>query len=137
MARPEPNMGWVFIDTARPDGFRLGILDDSGRIVSREGRSHRVLIELARRIPAAKWPDISGICVVQGPGSFTSIRTGVLIANVLSRLHAKPLVGISVEQSQDLRALSRMLSAGLFEPATMVLPVYDAEPNITLPKHAC
>jgi len=76
--------------------------------------------------------DILGICVVAGPGSFSSVRSGVLDANLLARLWRVPLVGVTVEDAQDLPALARRLAAEHSRGAAYVAPIYDAEPNITV-----
>jgi hypothetical protein len=101
-------------------------------VVSVGGRSNALLSTLAKRVPLTKLRRAKGICVVQGPGSFTAVRTGVLVANLLSRLTQKPLVAISVDGAQDLGMLAKMLSDGLLPVSSTVLPVYDAEPNITV-----
>lgn len=75
-----------------------------------------------------------GICVVSGPGSFSSIRIGVLYANLLSRLLRLPLVGVSVEEAAERVALMQRLKNHVPTFATYVAPVYDMEPNITIPR---
>lgn len=80
----------------------------------------------------ARWKDdLSGICVVRGPGSFSAIRTGVLYANLLSRLLRLPLFSISAEEAADLRRVAKRLEYGALRSASYVAPVYDREPNIT------
>ena len=39
---------------------------------------------------------MSGIIVVRGPGSFTAVRTGIIIANTLAKLNSIPIRGIVV-----------------------------------------
>ena len=75
-----------------------------------------------------------GICVVAGPGSFSSIRVGVLYANLLSRLLRLQLVGVSVEDATDRSALVERLKNHAPSPNVYVAPVYDMEPNITVPR---
>ncbi|MFZ2803680.1 MAG: hypothetical protein WA001_00495 [Patescibacteria group bacterium] len=126
-------MAWLFIECLRPDGFRVGLLDgDRPAVRPYVGRSHALLAVVVRRFPRTVLGRIQGICVVQGPGSFTTVRTGVLAANLLSRLLKKPLVGISAEQAYDLVSLGEMLRDGKLPSSTTVLPIYNAEPNITL-----
>ena len=72
-----------------------------------------------------------GVCVVAGPGSFSAIRGGVLIANLLARLHDKKLYGLSKDEASDLTAVRERLTDGQLPSAPYVAPVYDAEPNIT------
>jgi tRNA A37 threonylcarbamoyladenosine modification protein TsaB len=128
-------MKWLFIDTAKSGEYRVGFLaGDKNRIITGTGRSNRYLAVLAKTVRDPDWEGVDGICVVQGPGSFTAVRTGVLIANLLARLRRKPLIGVSVEDAQDLDALAKRIGYGLFPLSGYVPPAYDAEPNITLPK---
>jgi tRNA A37 threonylcarbamoyladenosine modification protein TsaB len=82
----------------------------------------------------ARFEACQGICVVSGPGSFSSIRVGVLYANLLSRLLRLPLVGVSVEETAERVALMQRLKNHVPTSATYVAPVYDMEPNITIPR---
>ena len=96
--------------------------------------------ELARRLLAwlqeslteasSSWQDISGIGVLCGPGSFTGIRIGLTVLNTLADSLAVPIVGATGDVWQD-DALRR-LAAG--ESDSLVLPYYDREANITLPR---
>lgn len=70
--------------------------------------------------------------MVAGPGTFSSVRTGVLQANLLARLLRVPLVGVLAEEARDLPKLSERLWSGNLAAATYVAPLYDAEPNITV-----
>lgn len=130
-------MAWLFLDTHQGGLVRFGLLTagQRARITQHASRSHRLLNDLA-----AKWrswaPKLEGICVVSGPGSFSAVRIGVLQANLLSRLLHLPLVGVTVEEADALDRLTDRLHDGSFKHAAYVAPVYDAEPNITTPKHA-
>jgi len=104
------------------------------RVAAGTGRSNAYLPALARVAKEGAWASVDGICVVQGPGSFTAVRTGVLIANLLARVRRKPLIGVAAEDAQDLDSLAERIAQGLFPLSGYVAPAYDAEPNITLPK---
>ncbi len=105
-------MTYLFIESVLPAEFRVGLLrDDVPHVRIIVKRSHAILMEVMKELKKVK--KIDGIIVVKGPGSFTAIRTGVLIANVLARILRVPLNGAS---------------------AGMVLPEYISEPNITLKK---
>ena len=127
-------MQWLFIDTSHRGECRYGTIGDRISIRSVVARSGMLLPKLALK-HGALLRTIDGICVVSGPGSFSAIRSGVLVANLLSRLLAKPLVGVSVSDASDLEHLSRDLATHRYQPTSFVAPVYDAEPNITVPKH--
>ena len=130
-------MSWLFIDTTRTGICRFGMLESDGSgVVTRQIRADRLLAHIARRIGLASLHQtMNGICVVAGPGSFSAVRGGVLIANLLSRFLKKPLVGISVEEAQDLASVMHRLEHSKKQStvASFVAPVYDAEPNITQP----
>lgn len=126
-------MAWLFLDSHERGNSHLGWLDGSRpRIKTITGSSGRLLNELAKQRKQLDAAD--GVCVVSGPGSFSSVRTGVLYANLLSRLLRIPLVGVTVEEASDLRALSVKLQATSYKPASYIAPIYDAEPNITVPR---
>lgn len=128
-------MNWLFIDTTKAGEYRVGFLAPGKvRVSAGTGRSNSYLPALAKLLKGQDWDAVDGLCVVQGPGSFTAVRTGVLIANLVARLRRKPLVGVSVEDAQDLDSLAERIGQGLFPLSGYVAPAYDAEPNITLPK---
>lgn len=78
--------------------------------------------------------EADGVCVVAGPGSFSAVRSGVLVANVLARMFGIPLHGFSTDEVEDLNDVRDRLVAGSVASQPYVAPVYDAEPNITCPK---
>ncbi|MFA5185837.1 MAG: hypothetical protein WC551_05080 [Patescibacteria group bacterium] len=128
-------MNWLFIDTSKSGEFRVGLIGPGKpRISQGQGRSNKFLPILALRLKSVDLEKISGVCVVAGPGSFTAVRTGVLVANILARHSGKPLYGITTERAQDLVRLKSDLETGKLEPVGYVAPVYDSEPNITLKK---
>ncbi len=127
-------MAWLYINSAAPEASDVGIISSTAQKVVRiEGRSHEILNAISK-LKKKKAEAIEGICVVAGPGSFTSIRTGVLIANLMARLEHMPLYGIQLDQAQDMLALVQQLNAGKIPAQSYVKPEYDAEPNITLAK---
>ncbi len=128
------NMPWLFLDTHTLLQSRVGLLASGVRprlraVVGRPSRLLHALDRLGVRPQACE-----GVCVVAGPGSFSAVRTGVLYANLLARLWHKPLVGVRVEDAQDLPALAHGLVAGTYPAVSYVAPLYDAEPNITRPR---
>jgi tRNA A37 threonylcarbamoyladenosine modification protein TsaB len=127
-------MAWLYINSAAPEASEVGIISRTAQKVTRiSGRSHAILNTIVRikRKHASK---LEGICVVSGPGSFSSIRTGVLIANILARIEQIPLYGIRLDQAQPVSTLVAQLDAKMIAPQAYVKPEYDAEPNITLAK---
>ena len=74
--------------------------------------------------------DVTGICVFQGPGSFTGLRIGLTVLNTLADAQSVPIVGAQGDDWQEV-ALAR-LAAG--ENDEMVLPFYGSEAHITTPR---
>jgi tRNA A37 threonylcarbamoyladenosine modification protein TsaB len=128
-------MAWLFLDTHESGHSRLGWIarDKTPRRKDLIGRSHKVLGAIAASFPA---PDgkLEGVCVVKGPGSFSSVRTGVLYANVLARFLRVPLVGVTVEEALSLTNLQNTLFKNHPSGNEYVAPVYDCEPHITIKK---
>lgn len=126
-------MSWLFLDTHASSAFRFGTLTDgkAPSVKTVEGRAYELLPKLVN----VRQKDVDGICVVAGPGSFSAVRTGVLYANLLARLWNVPLVGVSVDEAEDLARLTDSLLANERNAVSYVAPVYDAEPNITIAKH--
>lgn len=80
--------------------------------------------------------NISGIIVAAGPGSFTSLRIGISVANTLAYALDIPIVTPSETADTDellQKGLHMLKSAGSqFDAA--VIPFYGADPHITKPK---
>lgn len=125
-------MAWIFIDTTLPDRFRAGALRRGTHVPLRRGRGNRALPVLASTLGRKGIRDADGICVVSGPGSFSAVRGGVLLANLLARLFGKPLVGVTADDARDQGLLINALESGAYAPSGYVAPVYDTEPNITV-----
>lgn len=124
---------WLFIESVMPDRFRTGSLGQGTiKVEETAGRSNAMLPKIAEIFSVEDLQQLTGVCVVQGPGSFTAVRTGVLIANLLARMFHKPLVGISADETQDLNSLAASLEAGNLCSVDYIAPQYSAEPNITL-----
>ncbi len=129
------NNEWLLIDTHTPRQNRLGWLSITNKVSIRTYRGRpitilrRLFVEERERLATCK-----GICVISGPGSFSSIRIGVLYANLLARLFEKSLVGVRVEESLDLVHLAQNLDDKTWSSQAYVAPVYDAEPSITVPR---
>ncbi|QQR61251.1 hypothetical protein IPH19_02195 [Candidatus Uhrbacteria bacterium] len=131
-------MAWLFLDTHAPGEARFAILEDGKlpQITSIQGRTVGLLPKLAKTMGNKGLKKIEGVCVVAGPGSFSSVRAGVLDANMIARLLDIPLIGITVDEAHDLPVLSHQLTAGIWKQkaSSYVAPIYDKEPNITIPK---
>jgi len=81
------------------------------------------VVDTALEEAKVTWDDIDGIAVTQGPGLLGSLLIGVLTARMLSKLHRKPLYGVShvvahtyanmlIDQKVEFPLLSLSVSGG-------------------------
>lgn len=125
-------MSYLFIDTSERLRIRLAHIPSRGAIRERAitGRRRTVAV-IASFIRAQSLPSLKGIVVVSGPGPFSAVRSGVLVANLLARMYHIPLYGVSVHHARNLEELRSAFLAKKIRPSSYVAPVYDREPNIT------
>lgn len=126
-------MRWLFLDSSERGLLRLALMPEAGRLIQKTIRRPRVNVpvEVASFMDVGDTKDLTGICVVAGPGSFSAVRSGVLAANLLARFLHVPLAGVSVAEASDLSVLRGRLAMNDVPAVSYVAPVYDAEPNIT------
>ncbi len=128
-------MGWLGIDT-RTNGHSVVSWVEGEQIetIQVEGKAARALPVLARLIEDRK-ENVEGILVASGPGTFSAIRTGVLYANLCARLLKIPLIELTEEEAMPSRypQIIQDYLAGTRSTSAYVSPIYDREPNITIP----
>jgi hypothetical protein len=127
-------MAWLLIDSCERMRLRLALIPERGELkeIIIEGSRNSVLAEIEQRVSPEELGTLSGILLVYGPGSFSAVRGGVIIANLLSRLYHVPLYGFTKEEAVDLLDVRRQLIAGTKESSAYISPLYDAAPNITI-----
>jgi tRNA threonylcarbamoyladenosine biosynthesis protein TsaB len=82
--------------------------------------SRRLLLQIdqVRRDVGVEWPQLAGVAVSLGPGSFTGLRIGLSMAKGLALAHSLPLLGVST-----LDGLARQLTAPV---GTRICALLDA-----------
>jgi len=116
----------------------LGVLGDSNQKIDHElWQSGRKLsddllvhIEAILKKHNSAIKDLTGIIVYQGPGSFTSLRIGLTVANTIAYAQGIPIIGISGDDWVN----NGFVKLKSFKPGQYVMPEYGAEANITKPK---
>src|SRR6185503_15961827 len=77
---------------------------------------------------------VVGIIVVRGPGPFTAVRTGLVIANTLGTILKIPVKGVVSDQPLSSAGIRKHIeSFTVDQSAAVVRPWYGKEPNITTP----
>jgi tRNA threonylcarbamoyladenosine biosynthesis protein TsaB len=123
--------------TDKPEA-EVGLFDDKNQIAYETWPAHRELsMQLHRKIEdilqsqGKELADIGGIVCFAGPGSFTGLRIGLTVGDVLAYALIKPVVG---EQDPNWiqNGIDRLLKG---ENDKVAMPEYGSLPHITQPKH--
>ena len=122
--------------TDKPEA-ELYLYSSSAKVDSYNWQAHRELsdtllikIEQLLRSNGATIQDLTGVCIYQGPGSFTGLRIGISIANSLAYSLSIPIVGATDENW--LR--DSLQNLPMQTVPQIITPLYGSEPNITEPK---
>lgn len=134
---------YLIINSSQPDFAFVALADKKSGVVflkkvaSKNGKRPVLLKEidamfLKKNLTSKK---IKGIVVATGPGHFSFLRTGIVIANTFGWVLNIPIVGIegdslSAEQLWE-RGGQRIITMKGYVP---VMPEYGREPNITIGK---
>lgn len=76
---------------------------------------------------------IDAVVIVRGPGSFTAVRTGLIIANTLGALLHIPVSGVVTKSRLEEKEVIRISSIKT-QVGRTVKPWYGKSPNITKAK---
>ncbi len=90
-------------------------------------------LDLMLRQNGVQTVDIQGIGVVTGPGSFSSLRIGITVANTLGFALKLKVVGIKANQFESSEELVKKVMDKLkkTKKGALILPFYNKQPNIT------
>lgn len=115
----------------------IGLYRDAKKLAYKTWPAHRELsstlhLQIAKILQSqeADWPDIKGVVVYKGPGSFTGLRIGVSVANALAYGNNCPIVSATGEDW--IKDGIERLDEG--ENEKSVLPEYGAAPHTTVPR---
>lgn len=127
---------YLIIDTSDGQSIKVGLTNRRQVIDSREikllkpsGALCLKAIDQLFKAGRLNRSALKGLLVVQGPGPFTAVRTGVVLANALAFSLAIPSAGVSLDAwNQPQKYLVRL------QKALSIKPKYGRPPNITYPK---
>ena len=115
----------------------LYLFDDGKKIAEIKWEAHRELADtLLSKIKEilvnnnVADNEITGIIMHTGEGSFTGLRIGTTVANAMSYSLGVPIVAAEGENWIN-EGLGKITSS---KPGNLVVPKYNAEPNISQPK---
>ncbi len=122
--------------TDKPEA-EIGLFDDKTRLAYEIWPAHRELAETIHKKIASllesvgkNLQDLEGIVAYQGPGSFTGLRIGLTVADVLAFSQHIPVVATGTDDWVQL-GIARLMAG---ENDKIALPEYGAEAHITQQK---
>lgn len=128
---------YLYLDTTERDSFQVALIEKDKVIKhkiisSTQTHSEKLLRTINSLLNSVHKTikDVKGIAIVEGPGSFTSLRVGMATANGLSFALNIPVMGVEV--STSLNSIFKFFNKKL--KTKIVLPKYGREPHITSPK---
>lgn len=134
----------LLINTAISEEVFIGLVEngvsiDSIKLTGEKRQADRLLSLLDRVLKKnkLKLTNLMGIAVVKGPGSFTSLRIGVVVANTLAWSLKVPIIGVTAsdfDSASKLVKIEGKLKSARGKTPKIIDPKYGAEPNITLKK---
>ena len=134
---------FLIINTTGPQKIELIVVRTAENFslskIEAPKQSEKLLTSI-ERVLKGDLKKVKGIGVVSGPGSFASLRIGVVTANTLAYALKVPVVGIALNEFIDQdelvkKLLKKLTTKKKFSLAkNIVVPFYGQEPNITLKK---
>jgi tRNA A37 threonylcarbamoyladenosine modification protein TsaB len=129
----------IVINTAAPGEIFVALFDgEKIKKLKKKGHSDKALSVVDQLLKKNKTrsEDIRGVAAVSGPGSFTAVRQGVVVANTLGYLFRVPVVGIKLTEFKTEDELLKIgyKKVGAAKRGSIILPFYGGEPHITKPK---
>jgi tRNA A37 threonylcarbamoyladenosine modification protein TsaB len=126
---------YLYINTTQRDSFTIALASKEGilkkKTVKSARKSSEKLLKTIHQLLASNkqlLSNIKRVFVAQGPGSFTSLRIGILTANALAYALEIPVIG--VRNDAEFKNLKKFINTNqLFKKP--VVPSYGAEPSIT------
>ncbi len=127
---------FLFLDTTKSFENKIELFDQFGwqvRVKNVSGDKTLILLEKMLKTRKLKITDLKGIAVLQHPGSFTSIRSGLTIANTIGFIFNIPVLTIKLAETLAIKLVARKLLKK--KKFILIKPTYDKEPNITYSKN--
>lgn len=127
------------INTAAEEESAVFLFDGEKTVKEKIGSQKDKLLNSIDKIlkkGRTKAKNLFGILVVSGPGAFTAVRQGVVLANTFGYLLGVPVLGLEKNEFNNEKEFlekgyKKMMKA---QKGKIVLPAYGKEPNITKPK---
>ncbi len=129
---------YLLIDTSDSKKIFILLIEDNVKVkkeisavYAQEEKLLPSLMEVFKEYEIKKG-DLKGIIVVKGPGSFSSLRVGLAVANALAWSWEIPIQGWLKSEFKNYEELMEksVIKFKQFNKFSLVLPYYGREPNI-------
>lgn len=129
----------LLVDCSRIEGFYLALADRGHIIIPRQitarfEHEETVLESLQALLSAGgiSVPQLTGIIIVSGPGSFSALRIGLAVFNTIAWQSRIPIAGVNKREFTDYEQLLRVGMERLerIDGFNIIIPEYGSEPNI-------
>lgn len=132
----------LLIQTNLPGQLLVWVIDRRGKIFGRAQLqisyhgSEKVLrlvdqLLLQHKLAPSK---LHRVVIVRGPGHFTALRTGLVVANTLAWVYGLPLQGVVKKTELTTTDFQRLAATKIRKNFTPARPWYGKVPNISKPK---
>jgi tRNA A37 threonylcarbamoyladenosine modification protein TsaB len=133
----------LIVNTTIRDRVLLGLIKN-GKLIDRyneivnyrQAEKLLIIVDKLLRAHKLKVKNLHGVVVVVGPGGFSSVRLGIILANTLGYSLDIPVVGLVATDFENLEKLAKSGFRKIKNKKSfnMAQPFYGGEPNITKPK---
>ncbi len=136
---------YLYLDTRDQSRFIAALLGSTGRrfglktAMDTKLRAGGMLNAVRKLLATHKIrpASLGAVFVEQGPGAFSSLRSGIIIANTMGFAYRLPVVGVSSSEGTSdnlLKTFQKVASKTQKFNNSLALPVYGREPSITKPR---
>lgn len=129
---------YLFINTTEQGKIRIALFNSKGLVssINKSGTvklTEKLVFFITQLLKKQKieFKKLKGIVVVTGPGSFTSVRIGCVIANTLAQVLNIGIYGAHADSLNTDQLILKSIKK--LKKNKYVIPFYDREPNITIP----
>jgi len=128
---------YLFLDTHTTEDFSIAVFSGgkwrSQTVRAKYQQSELLLPTIKKFINLKK---LRGVAVVSGPGSFSGLRLGIMVANTIAWAKHLSVIGLELRAREPWtdwreRAMIKLIKTKF---GRLVAPRYGREPNITIKK---
>lgn len=120
-------MAWL----VKADGQILA--DQKKQIAWHGSEMLMAMVDTLLRRKKIKQSALCRILVVRGPGPFTAVRTGLIVANTVGYLLNIAVAGVVTTKPLSVSRIRQLVRRLPAKPGIIVRPWYGRQPNITRP----